>query len=135
MASPSRRKAVAITSLVILSGVACFCYFTGWFSVFLYLMGWSSVRVNASVVNEIHPGMTESEVRAIVGGPPGNYQNQSYSKDDAVGTWVGSTNSKKSIRWVGSEGILWVVIGQDDRVMYAVFHPWETQKNPTTSMQ
>ncbi len=93
------------------------------------LGGWALTRCSRApftedIAGHIHPGMTEAEVVAILGCPPGNYSGgraccvansvRPFWINPQGGTsWLGDGVEKG---WIGGEGAIGVEFGRDGKV-------------------
>ncbi|MFO0845374.1 MAG: hypothetical protein U0797_23825 [Gemmataceae bacterium] len=85
--------------------------------------------VNHEAFGRIKEGMTQAEVHAILGGPPGDYRTRPY-EDNALGEyppWPGRPKSYVYEDWHGDEGSVWVCYS---RVTKAVDSAGFTEAEP-----
>jgi hypothetical protein len=66
---------------------------------------------------QVQPGMTQAEVHATVGGPPGDYTDTGFTY---------AVPSYRTEFWVANDGMLTVTYGEDGRVLKAVAEPIES---------
>jgi hypothetical protein len=69
--------------------------------------------------------MTEAEVAALLGGPPGDYRVGSRAMTFAVGLAPAEGNTIKE--WRGDQGLAMIEFGPDGRVAVVHFMPAPTQ--------
>jgi hypothetical protein len=77
--------------------------------------------VNAASAARVQVGMTQAEVAAIFGGPPGDYRVGSRAMDFDVGLAPLPGNTLQ--RWRGDDGLALIQFGPDGRVIHAEFIP------------
>jgi hypothetical protein len=79
----------------------------------------------------IHPGMTQAEVEAVLGGPPGDYALQPlvYTRIETVGDLRGP----RSATWRADDGRLEVVFDEEGKVRGMTCLPGSATRAPTLS--
>ncbi len=97
-------------------------------TMFALLASRPESAVNRANAARIEPGMTEDEVKAIFGGPPGDYRIGSRAITFDVGLAALPGNTMQT--WRGDEGLAMVQFGPDGRVVHADF--FETPQVPLT---
>jgi hypothetical protein len=81
-------------------------------------------RIDDETANRIKAGMTEADVIAIIGAPPGNYSSHSQNQYDAIVESWGMGNKI----WLGQECTLVVLLGDDGKVHDKEIVRWESDE-------
>jgi hypothetical protein len=66
--------------------------------------------------DRIENGITQEDVEAILGGPPGDYRTQSYPINFHCGSW--GPPSGRMEEWLGNDGNIWVVFDEENKVVW-----------------
>jgi hypothetical protein len=89
------------------------------------LLYWPVARIDQSTCDQIQPGMTVSEVEAIIGGPNGWYDGVQAIDTALPDMWptFHREMQRDYLFWIGSQGELIVRQDAQGRVAEAAFHP------------
>jgi hypothetical protein len=66
----------------------------------------------------IEEGMTQDEVEAILGGPPGDYRSQTFHEVNFLAGSLGMPPAGRMEEWLGNEGKILVVFDDKNRVAW-----------------
>jgi hypothetical protein len=83
------------------------------------------VHIDRAACDRVKPGMSEAEVEAVLGGPPGCYTGWRYTAYTAMGgtamTNLLTPGGHHFRDWQGNEGCIMVGFDRDDRVVEVIF--------------
>ncbi len=83
-------------------------------------------RITEANCDKIQEGMTQREVEAILGGPPGDYATRPYNREIGmiVGLHLQNAEDYVSKEWIGDEGIITIEFYKDGTVVWTDWRPF-----------